>query len=122
LARLRALAALEAEAGVEAGEALAVGERSGAPLLVVHEQYHPPPLQLPPRRELAHQAEGERPAALHVHGPGAGQAVALALDRPVRVVGDHGVEVAEQEELGGSSPAETAHEGAGVAGGGAVPP
>ena len=94
----RALAGLEAEAGVEAGEALGVAEGDRAPLLVVHQQHGGLGVQLGPPGQLAHHAQRQRHAALHVDGARAGQAVAVALERPVRAVRHDGVEVAEQQQ------------------------
>ena len=116
----RALAGLEAEAGVEVREALGMGERRRAPLLVVHEQDHRIGVQLGPLGQLPHQAERERHAALHVDRTRAGVAVAVAAQRTVRVVRDHRVEVPEQEHPGVAGPAQPPEEVAGVAGRGAL--
>ena len=98
-ARLRALARLEAETRVEAGEALGMSEGGGAPLLVVHQQHHRLGEQLGARRQLAHHAQRERHAALHVHRPGPGEAVdVIARQRTVGVVRDNSVEVPEQHQ------------------------
>ena len=62
----RARAALEAEAGVEAREALHVAERRRPPLLVADQQQRDLGVVLRARGQRAHDAEREHDAALHV--------------------------------------------------------
>ena len=94
------LPGLEAQADVEAGEALDVAEGPDPPLLVLHEQERGlgearAPLR---RRQRAQQTERQHDAALHVDRPGAEQLVAVARERPMPVVGDDGVEVTHEHE------------------------
>ena len=91
------LAGLEAQAGVVAGEARRVAEAAGPPLLVDHGEQGELREALRDRGQRAHDPERERDPALHVHRPGADQAVALAGQRTVVGVGDDGVEMAEQQ-------------------------
>ncbi len=93
----RELAGLEAQAGVPAGEALGVQERRRAPLLVADEQQPDLGEVLGALLERAERAEREHDAALHVDGAGADQPLAGAGERLVLGVGDHGVDVAEQQ-------------------------
>ena len=115
----RALAGLEAEAGVEAGEALGVAEGDRAPLLVVHQQHRGLGVQLGPPGQLAHDPQRQRHAALHVHRPRAAQAVALALERAVLAVGHDRVEMAEQQQPRLALPAQPPDQVRGVPLGGA---
>ena len=94
----RARAALEAEAGVEAGEALHVGERRRPPLLVADQQQRHLGVVLRARRQRAHHAEREHDAALHVDRARPDELVAVALERAMRRVRDDRVEVAEQQD------------------------
>ena len=93
----RALAGLEAQAGVPVAERLGVAQGPGPPLLVDHEQQRELGEVLGPAGELAQDAEGEDDAALHVHRARAVEAVALAAQRLMSLVGDDGVEMAEQQ-------------------------
>ena len=102
----RALAALEAQAGVPAGEARDVRQRGLAPLLVAdHEQRDLGVVRRAPG-EQPHRAEREHDAALHVDAAGADQLLALARERPVVGVRDDGVEVAEQQDPLGAGAAQ----------------
>ena len=97
LAVARALAGLEAEAGVEVREALGVGERRRAPLLVDDQQQRELLERLAaawPARAAGRARSRRRPSCRRAR---AGQAVAVALERAVGGVGDDGVEVAEQQ-------------------------
>ena len=112
----RARAALEAEAGVEAGEALGVGELGGPPLLVADQQQGDLGVVLRPRGERPQHAEREHDAALHVDRAGADELVADALERAVRGVRDHGVEVAEQQDAAAALAVEAGDQVVGVVG------
>jgi hypothetical protein len=116
------LPGLEAETGVPAGEALRVGERHRAPLLVVDEQHRRLGVQLRAPGQLAHHAERQRHAALHVDGPRADQSIPVAGERPVGVVGDDRVEVAEQQQAALAAAAQVSEQVGRVAGRGAVDP
>jgi hypothetical protein len=92
------LARLEAQARVEAGEALDVGERLRPPLLVVDEQQRDLRVELGAGGERAQRAQRDHDAALHVDRAGADELLALAPQRLVLLVRDDGVDVAEQED------------------------
>ena len=110
------LAGLEAQAGVEAGEPRPVGEAAGAPLLVDHGQQASSANASGSRGQLAQHPEREHHAALHVDGPRADQPAVLARQRPVVGVGDHGVEMAEQQQLAGARAADRRQQVGGMAG------
>jgi hypothetical protein len=95
------LAALEAQAGVEVREPRHVGEPADAPLLVVDEQQRGLGEVLAAVGERAQDAEREDVAPLHVDRPRADEPVALAAQRAVVLVGDHRVEVTEQQDAFG---------------------
>ncbi len=71
------LAGLEAQARVEAREAVDVAERADAPLLVDDEQQGDLGEELGPRAQRAQDAEREHVAALHVDGARAVEAVGV---------------------------------------------
>ncbi len=96
LAAGAALTGLEAQAGVVVREPLRVHERRDPPLLVADQQDRELGERLRVARERAGDAEREDHAALHVGGAGPVEAVAVAAQRLVRIVADHGVDVAEQ--------------------------
>ncbi len=105
------LAGLEAQAGVEAGEAVDMAEPADAPLLVDDEQQGDLGEQVGPRAQRAQDAEGQDIAALHVDGARAIEAVGVvgvAFEHAVLVVGDDGVEVAEQKDALGACSAQRA--------------
>ncbi len=91
-----ALAALEAQAGVVAREAVHMGERLSAPLLVGDQQHAELGEQLGAGGERPRHAEGQDHTALHVHRPGAVETITIAPQRPVRRVVDDRIDVAEQ--------------------------
>ena len=93
-----ALAGLEAQARVVAGEPVDVAELVGPPLLIGHEQQPKLGEQLTAVAERAGGSEREHHAALHVVGAGPVQPVAVPPQGPVVVVADHGVDVAEQQQ------------------------
>ena len=97
----RQLAALEAQAGVPAREAVGVDERAGAPFLVADEQQRDLLEELRAQRQLAQDAEREDVAALHVDRARADEVLAVALQRAVVVVGVDRVDVAEQHDAPG---------------------
>src|SRR3954471_23885094 len=94
---LGALAALEAQAGVEPREAIDVLERADAPLLVADEQERGLGEVVAALGERAEDAERQHVAALHVDGPRPDEAVLLAAQRAVLLVRDHRVDVAEEQ-------------------------
>ena len=120
--RLGALAGLEAQAGVEAREALCMGKGRGAPLLVVHEQDRGLGEQLGPRCKLAHDPQRQRHPALHVDSARPGEAVALPRERTVGIMRDNRVEVSEQQHSRLAASPQPAHEVARVFGRGALQP
>ena len=98
----RQLAALEAQAGVPAREAVGVDEPAGAPFLVAHEQQRDLLEELRPQRQLAQDAEREDVAALHVDRARTDEVLAVALQRAVVVVRVDRVDVAEQHDAPGA--------------------
>ena len=93
------LTALEAEAGVMSGEPRGVCERGGPPLLVDDQQKSHLREGFRARREGSQDAERKRDAALHVDRPRSTEQRrprGASGDAPV---GDHRVEVTEQEQL-----------------------
>jgi hypothetical protein len=110
------VAALEAQAGVPSREALDVGDAAGPPLLVAHEQQRHLGVRLGPRRERPHRADRQHHAALHVDAAGADELVAVAVQRPVVAVPDHGVHMAEQQHAPRAGPAQARDEVLGMVG------
>jgi hypothetical protein len=115
LAGGRALPSLEAQAGVVTGEALDVGERLAAPLLVGNEQDR----QLGERLRALHQraghAEREDHAALHVDRPRPVEPRPVLAHRGVGVVPDDGVDVPEQQHAPAAATRDAGDEVIGVA-------
>ena len=93
-----ALAALEAQAGVEAGEALDVARTAPSRHSSSQTSSSATSAKSSERAaERAHHAEREHDAALHVDRARADQLVVVALERAVVGVRDDGVDVAEQQ-------------------------
>jgi formamidopyrimidine-DNA glycosylase len=93
-----------------------VAERGGPPLLVADQQQRDLGVVLAALGERAHDPEREHDAALHVDRAGADQLVAVALQRAVGLVRDHGVDVAEQQDAAAAGAAEVDDEVVGVVG------
>ena len=110
------LAGLEAQARVEAREALHVAEVVRPPLLVAHEQQRELGEQLGALGERAQRAEREHVAALHVDGAGADELLTHARERLVLGVGDDGVVVADEQHLARAGALQADDEILGVAG------
>src|SRR3954449_12976339 len=93
------LPGLEAEDGVEAGEALDVAELGGPPLLVAHEQQRQLLVALGMLGERPQRAEREHDPALHVDRPRADELLARALERLMFGVRHDGVVVPDEQRL-----------------------
>jgi len=100
------LAALEAQAGVPAREALRVDEVADAPFLVADEQQRDLLEVVRAPRELAQDAERQDVTALHVDAARADEQARVALQRAVDLVRVDSVDVAEQQHAAAAAAAQ----------------